>query len=360
MKNSLLGLAIASVLFCVPVFAAPVLQVNSEVAQGNIGKGLTVVLAPGQVVSINFSKLGERVASITPGDRSQFVFNAKGSVVNLRRIKVVYFEGEFVGNETTTLNVETVGPSGQKVYPITILFSNSKPSYSVVEISHDSAAPIPAQSPRKAIPLTTAQVNSYRPVAQVSVLPIDDPIRVLAPIGNKTEVLPPPPSVATGVGALKSEPKADDIKLESKADAPVDATTGRRVKAKKEKSEIAKVKRKSKSKPEINIGKASVAIPGEIAFTSSEPKFAVSPSVTAKTQAPATAAPKHKLSSHQQANAIVLGLMHSRVSYRDFDRAQDAIWTLRQGKTLTQAAKRSGLSVQKLQQLIDKGSKKNV
>lgn len=340
MKNKLLGLAIASVLFSSPVLAAPVYRVDAEVAQGNVGNGLSVVLAPAQVVSINFSKMGEKIASITSGDRSRFVFNVSGSVVILKRIKPLNFEGEYSGGGDTTLIITTVGASGQKVYPVTVRFSDRRAGYSVVEISPDGGMePIPARIPqRDRIPLTTVQAP-YRPTvpAEVVILPIDDPVKVLAPSSNRPKTLPPPPSVAS----------TPELKLE---------------KAKSQPPTIAKAEPKPKTKVE-KVPKTEVAIapPQESVKVEPKPETTVEPTpkvevAIAKVE-PDTS--QKKLTNHQQANAIVLGLMRLKVRYSEFRRVQDAIWFLRKGKSLTVAATRSGASVSRLKQFIELGSRKN-
>jgi hypothetical protein len=333
MNNKLLGLAIASALFSSPVLAAPVYRVDAEVAQGNVGNGLSVVLAPAQVVSINFSKMGEKIASITPGDRSRFVFNATGSVVHLKRIKPLNFEGEYSGGGDTTLIITTVGASGQKVYPVTVRFSDRRPGYSVVEISPDGGVePIPARIPqRNKIPLTTVQAP-YRPTvpAEVAILPIDDPLKVLAPSSNRSETLPPPPVV---VESPKLEPKSQP-------------------------QTIAKVEPKPKRK-------TAIAPPQAIATVEPTPKAEVA-IASSQASAPPQAitkvepeSPKKKLTNHQQANAIVLGMMLSKARYDEYRKGQDAVWLLRNGKSLDVAARRSGLSVARLQKLIELGSRKN-
>ncbi len=341
MKNKLLGLAISSVLFSSPVLASPVYRVDSEVAQGNVGNGLSVVLAPAQVVSINFSKMGEKIASITSGDRSRFVFNVSGSVVILKRIKPLNFEGEYSGGGDTTLIITTVGASGQKVYPVTVRFSDRRAGYSVVEISPDGGMePIPARIPqRNRIPLTTVQAP-YRPTipAEVAILPIDDPVKVLAPSSNRSETLPPPPVV---VESPKLEPKSQPqtiAKVEPKPDPKVEP----------------KPKRKT-----------AIAAPQESAPLQESVKVEPTPKVEVAIAAPQESAkvepdtPQKKLTNHQQANAIVLGMMRSKARYDEYRKGQDAVWLLRKGKSLSVAARRSGLSVARLQKFIELGSNKN-
>jgi hypothetical protein len=327
MKNELLGLAIASVLFSSPVLAAPVYRVDSEVAQGNVGNGLSVVLAPAQVVSINFSKMGEKIASITPGDRSRFVFNVSGSVVILKRIKPLNFEGEYSGGGDTTLIITTVGTSGQKVYPVTVRFSDRRAGYSVVEISPDGGMePIPARIPqRDRIPLTTVQAP-YRPTvpAEVAILPIDDPVKVLAPASNRPKTLPPPPVLST-----------PELKLE---------------------------KAEPKPKVKVAIAPYQESAPPQESFKV-EPKTETTVEPTPKVEvAIAKVEPDNtqkKLTNHQQANAIVLGMMRSKARYDEYRRGQDAVWLLRKGKSLSFAARRSGLSVARLQKFIELGSRKS-
>jgi hypothetical protein len=359
MKNKLLGLAFASVLFSSPVLAAPVYRVDAEVAQGNVGNGLSVVLAPAQVVSINFSKMGEKIASITPGDRSRFVFNVSGSVVILKRIKPLNFEGEYSGGGDTTLIITTVGASGQKVYPVTVRFSDRRAGYSVVEISPDGGMePIPARVPqRDKIPLTTVQAP-YRPTvpAEVAILPIDDPVKVLA---SRPETLPPPPVV---VESPKLEPKSQPqtiAKEEPKPDPKVEPVP-------KRKTVISPPQESAKAEPKPEIKEerspkveVAIAAPQESVKEERSPKVEVAIAASQESAKLEPDTPQKKLTNHQQANAIVLGMMRSKVRYSEFRRVQDAIWFLRKGKSLTVAATRSGASVSRLKQFIELGSRKN-
>ena len=349
MKNKLLGLAIASALFSSPVLASPVYRVNSEVAQGNTGNGLSVVLAPGQPVLINFSPLGEKISSITSGDRSRFVFNATGSIVTLKRIKPLNFEGEYSGGGDTTLIITTVGASGQKVYPVTVHFSDTRPRYSVVEISPDGGMEsIPARIPQRSkIPLTTVQAPSRPTVAaEVAILPIDDPVKVLA---SRPETLPPPPVVAE---SPKPEPKLEKkaqskaiAKIEPKPETTVEPTPKVAV-AIAPPQEPAKVELKLKTKVKTTAKVRVAAIARSLR--------AVKPQESAKVE---TDGAQKKLTTHQQANAIVLGMMLSKAPYDEYRRGQDAVWLLRKGKSLSFAANRSGLTVSRLQKFIELGSR---
>lgn len=163
MRSTLFALVIIPLLMSQSVSAAPLLKVSSEVAQGISGRGLSVVLAPRKPISINFS--GEKIASVTAGDRSQFVFNVSGSVVTLTRIKPLVFPGEFSGGGTTTLHIITIAGSGQKIYPVTVLFGARGPGYSVVEVGgNDYATPMPVQAPPQQIPLITSEAPQVLPV----------------------------------------------------------------------------------------------------------------------------------------------------------------------------------------------------
>jgi hypothetical protein len=210
MNTRIIAIAFATALACTPVLASPIYRVDSQVAQGNSGSGVTVVLAPGHPVSINFSKLGEKIASVTPGDRSRFVFNVAGSVLILKAIKQLHFQGEYSTGGDTSIIVTTQGPSGQMVYPIAVKFG-SRPVYRVVEVSPDggSSAPIPAVNrDRNRIPLTTSQATPpYRPSvpAQVAILPLDEPIPV------------PEPPAKSEVKGESPAPVGDEFSPEAKA-----------------------------------------------------------------------------------------------------------------------------------------------
>jgi hypothetical protein len=201
MRSKLFGLAIASCLLAQSVSAAPMIRVSSEVAQGASGRGLSVVLAPAQVMSINFS--GEKISSVTAGDRSQFVFNVSGSAITLKRIKRLNFPGEYSNSSRTTLHVMTTSGSGQKIYPITILFG-SHSSASVIEVGGtDYVTSTPDQAPPKEIPLLTSQVPTVLSVPQ----------EPKPSFSRKKEniALAPPPTEIEEIKSLPT-PKTDEIK----------------------------------------------------------------------------------------------------------------------------------------------------
>jgi hypothetical protein len=251
MKTKFIAIAFATALVCAPVLASPIYRVDSQVAQGNSGSGVTVVLAPGHPISINFSKLGEKIASVTPGDRSRFVFNVAGSVLILKSIKPLRFEGEYSTGGDTSIVVTTTGPSGQTVYPIAVKFG-SRPAYRVVEISPDggSTSPIPAVNrDRNRIPLTTSQATPPdRPSvpAQVAILPLDEPIPVQAtpaksevkgespaPVGNepkpeaKAAIEPTPTQEPSSqptpkpksISKIKAKPKPEAVAVQPKKES---------------------------------------------------------------------------------------------------------------------------------------------
>jgi hypothetical protein len=370
MNKRVLGLAISSVLFSSHVLASPVYRVNSEVAQGNAGNGLSVVLSPAQVVSINFSRLGEKIVSITPGDRSRFVFNASGSVVSLKRIKPLNFEGEYSGGGDTTLIITTIGPSGQRVYPVTVRFANNRPGYSVIEIAPDGGEveTFPARTPQRKIPLTTVQAPPpYRPTvpAEVAILPIDDPVKVLAQVG-KDVTLPPPPKVEDSPKAeLKPEPKSEPIVIPPPKKEPIANLFKAAMRQESAKSPpTAEIKPEAKSKVEgpSELTPSQRALAEISAYKKPEIKKSEDPSL--ESPAPKISEVQTfevpKLTNHQQANALVLGMMRSKASRYEVRRGQDAIWVLRKGKGLSEAARRSGLSVSRLQKFIEIGSRKDV
>lgn len=302
-----------------PAIASPIYRVSSEVAQGRSGAGLTIVLAPGQLVAVNFSQLGEKIASVAPGDRSQFVFTVSGGVLNLRRIKPLIFEGEYSGSDETTVMVTTIGSGRQRVYPIAIRFSNKRPAYRVVEISPDFDQSIPLTLSRAVTP------PPYRstPVAQVAILPADEPIPVPSPppkTSAKTKIVAP--VVVSPLPEPNPEPLSEPTP-ELKPEPKPEVTS----KAKVKQTVRAKGKSKASPLPIARVKLSSLAI-------------------------------VEKRNNHQLANAIVLGVMASKLPPGSADRrrAQDAIYLLRLGRSLDDAARRSGLSRKKLDLYIARGT----
>lgn len=265
MQNKFWMIAVLTTFLCGPAIASPIYRVTSEVAQGRSGPGLSVVLAPGQVVGINFSNLGERISSVSAGDRSQFVYIVSGSVVNLRRIKPLNFEGEYNGNPETTLMITTNGSGGQKVYPVLIRFSNRRPAYRVIEISPDGGQSIyPAAQPTSfKVPLTTTQIQptSSAP-AELAILPEEKVKKLPVPrppsINKSIKVeFPPPESEEFSVSKVLPEFKVEKtfkvepkLKLIKKQVAQLKVKTARvktaQIKVKAEKFKPLKVVEKPK------------------------------------------------------------------------------------------------------------------
>ena len=328
MKFKLFGLALVAGLFCAPnCLAAPVLNVNAEVAQGFSGSGLSVTLAPGRVVSVNFAALGEKIASITAGDRSQFVFSVSGSVVNLKRIKPLNFEGEYSTGGDSTLIVTTASTSGQKVYPITVRFSSSAPPYSVINIAPGESNPIPVQiqEPRR-LPLTTTQRPMLSAPQQLAVLPQQQPLQI--DVGAKVKTSAPKPTVKPApVSVVTPSAAAPDPNSYGIPPTPFDASQGKPF------------------EPVQSVATVKLSVPVKAA-----PKPARIPAISPRTTG-----------HHDDANALVRGLMIAKVPRHSAQsrRVQDAIYLLRLGKPLETAAQRSRVSLDTLQHLIELGSSKN-
>jgi hypothetical protein len=369
MKKPLVALTIAACItspavFAIPAEAIPVYRVKPEVAQGISGNGLEIVLAPGQVVSLNFSKLGERVISITPGDRSQFVYTVTGAVVNLRRIKPLHFQGEYSGGQVTTLNISTLGPQGQTVYPITIRLSDRRPRYSVIEITPDTLIPDLPDSqlvltdrrnqPRQNLPAppTTTELPPIKDV-QIAQAPA-----VTAPNVKPTVDRPNPPEPKGAIAKVDSpipSPKAT-VKVVISS-LPKTVTQGKpKTKAKLGFKAIAK----TASSPLLALEKAPPVDP-----PAAKADVKADPSVQVKPPAIQNEGLTAKVNPHDQANAIARGLLiaknkgHVRYQSVTWDKTQDVIRWLRRGKTLAFAVKQARLPIQTVKKILDFGTKKN-
>jgi hypothetical protein len=337
----LLGLALASVFFIGPVYASPVRRVSADIAQGHSGQGLRVSLAPAHLVSINFGGTREKIVSVTAADRSQFVFSVSGSSVVLRRIKPLNMPGEYSGSGETTLLVLTVSSSGAKSYPITVVFSNRNPGYSVVEIQDngvDSSIPVQSEQPATRIPLVTSQ--RVNPDQQIAVPPMSIPEAEPAP---QISLAPPP---------LELKQKVEDKSTEQKQP---------KVAVKEEKPKAEKKRRRFKPKelkaqPIEQKTKAIATRPAPMPEQTYQPILWVDPSKSVMVSAPVPS--QKSLNNHQMANALVIALMSRKISNTDYYKGQSAIRLLRQGKTLDAVAKRTGLPIRKLKILINAGTKK--
>jgi hypothetical protein len=345
LKIRLLGLAIASVLFIGPVYASPVRRVSTDVAQGYSGQGLRVTLAPAHLVSINFSGTREKIVSVTAADRSQFVYSVSGSSVVLRRIKPLNMPGEYSGSGETTLLVLTVSAGGAKSYPITVVFSNRNPGYSVVEIQDsgfDSSIPVQSEQPATRIPLVTSQ--RANPDQQSAVPPMPIPVVEQVPLIALT---PPPLELGQKAEAKPTEQKQP--KAAVKEEKP--KTKKKRSSGKAKKLKIQPIEQKTKP---------IATRPASLPVQAYQQIFWVEPTKAIAVSAIASARPQKSanLTNHQMANALVIALMNKKISNSIYYRGQSAIRLLRQGKALDAVAKRTGLPVQELKTLIKAGTKK--
>jgi hypothetical protein len=357
MSRKLITATLATALFCTPVLGAPVQQISSQAAQGYSGAGITAVLAPGHPVAINFGKLGEKIASVTPGDRSRFVFNVAGSVLILRSIKPLQLEGEYSTQGATTLLVTTAGAAGQSIYQINVKFS-SRPTFSVVEITPDGAGF------DNSIPTTVVKRPQRTPIAlfkqtpQETLLPVPEPPKTKSP--EVTVFLPPfvdPPREES-----KEEPKKEVMKesKDSVTSTPKSQTTRTAKTLKPGSKGIARVKLKEKPKQEPNAKVPSAPIYPRL---EAKPEQIEDQNLTPSQRAYAeTAIYRSKApSSQEQAIALDMGLTASgtKLGSRDWQKAQVAMSLLKEGQSLESAADQARISVKKLKQYIALGIKKN-
>ncbi len=347
-----------------PVQAIPVYRVKPEVAQGTVGNGLEIVLAPGQVVSLNFAKLGERVTSITPGDRSQLVYTVTGGVINLRRIKPLHFEGEYSSGAVTTLNILTLGPQGQTVYPITVRFSDRRPRYSVVEITPDTVMP---SIPDSQLVLTDRRnqppPNPPAPPTPTELPPIEDVRIAEGPPTTAPNIKPPvdPPNAPEpkrpiAKVVLQIPPTKAVLKVVTTS-LPKAVTQGK-PKTKVKKPEVQAIA-KTASSPLLALQKAPPLAPAAKADLMANPPMPIKPPAIQNQGLTA------KINPHDQANAITRGLLIAKnkgqVRYQSvtWDKTQDVIRWLRRGKPLAFAVKQARLPIQTVKKFLDFGTKKN-
>jgi hypothetical protein len=365
----LLGLAIASVLFIGPVSASPVRRVSADVAQGYSGQGLRVSLAPAHLVSINFGGTREKIVSVTAADRSRFVFVVSGSSIIMRRIKTLNMPGEYSGGNETTLLVLTVSSDGAKSYPITVVFTDRNPGYSVVEIQGggvDSPIPVQRAEPVQRIPLVTSQ--RAEPEQQIAVPPMPIPTN---DTGKQIALSPPPielkqkdkakPSAQEKPKAVVKEedqPNADIQQEKPKADIQKPKEKVKEQKPKAEKKRITAKAKKLKARPIVQKTEVIATRPAPSPVQTYQQILWVDPPKSVAVSMPAPTQKSMSLNNHQMANALVIALMSKKISNTDYYRGQSAIRLLRQGKTLDAVAKRTGLPIQKLKILINAGTKK--
>jgi hypothetical protein len=147
-------------------------------------------------------------------------------------------------------------------------------------------------------------------------------------------------------------PQKPEVKLDlAKAlPAPPVAVTADSVSENPKAKHRAKYKAKAKSKVKQKIKRSPVVM----ALASLQP---AEPAVTPTAPAAAPKTRKKKLTNHDLANRLVLGLL--KAPYRDYRRGQIAIALLRRNEPMQVVAKRSGLPIKTLEKYIEKGGNRN-
>jgi hypothetical protein len=290
---------------------------QSDVPFNIAERGMSLVVSPeGCVVNVTTAQ----ITAIAMTDRSSFVYTQVGNSVYIKPIQRQQFEGVVsMGDGSTTLRIW----AGNKILRFKIRYASSgAKDINIVEgIRTEFAAlpskpkvafrppapPIPAPSPQPIIPVTSAPTFVSEPVVSQS-FPLLTPVS--APTPQATPESPP------------SEPK------------PLVAPK--------------KIKKAKKVKRSIESANKTIAL--------------VTPPVKeSKPQPTISPAPARALKVKHPAIALLKGLNAARLNktirYQssDWRRVQDAIFMLRQGKSLDVAVMRSRVNKKLVEKLMKMG-----
>lgn len=131
--------------------------VSTEIAEN----GFTVHVSRGIGLVLNLSGIGEGVTKVWLSDPSQLVFSSQDSVIYLKPIQSLSFDGNYHSADGTTM-LSVVTQSG-KVYQFRIVITSEKPAYTALDVTQGGASTFPSNYPS----VTARQPRSIRPPSPV-------------------------------------------------------------------------------------------------------------------------------------------------------------------------------------------------
>ena len=132
-----------------PVLIALKRTVSSDVAE----RGYTVQMSRGVGLVLNLSGLGDGVSKVWLSDPSKVVFSSQGSVIYLKPIQPLTFPGNYHAADGSTL-LTVVTQSG-KVLQFTLEITAGKPAYTALDVTSQNVTPYPSRYP---------MTDAFRPV----------------------------------------------------------------------------------------------------------------------------------------------------------------------------------------------------
>ena len=139
-----------------PVLIALKRTVSSDVAE----RGYTVQMSRGVGLVLNLSGLGDGVSKVWLSDPSKVVFSSQGSVIYLKPIQPLTFPGNYHAADGSTL-LTVVTQSG-KVLQFTLEITAGKPAYTALDVTPQNVTPYPSRYP------TTDAFRPVRPHRSIS------------------------------------------------------------------------------------------------------------------------------------------------------------------------------------------------
>lgn len=368
------------------VMALSARTVSIEDAQGISGKIITLEVAPGYGLNINLIPTGEIVKKAWIDDPSRITLSFDGNlcqgatqqcnnegatVIHLRQIKPIQFPDlPRSAGGGTLLTLITEGNQGRKIYQFKVMPISGTPKYTVLNVSSEnpantpllprSNAPLMVNNSQRRQSLTNFQQQQFQRAKQRRLAPIEQTSTepsVESTIGKPTaagqsEIVQP-------ASTFKTSPSTDNATTQI-------ATSNATPQSSESNPEQASISANSKVSPLPDNPKpqsTSVAIPKTSPRSSSNTSTpTVSKPKKTLQSSNVTAIKPQSLTSTQQANALIRGLVIARQKgqinnkTKAWKQVQSVVLLLRRGATKQEAVKKVGVSLQLVEQLIVWGS----
>lgn len=131
-----LGFLLVAVVNPSQVKAVQVRKVSSQMAQN----GISLQVAKGYGLTINFQQTGEQITQSWLSDPSRIVFKVQNQVVFIRRIKPIKFPSITRNKDgSTQFVVLTTSKQGQKQYTFKLIPTETNPEYTSIVLVPSSS-----------------------------------------------------------------------------------------------------------------------------------------------------------------------------------------------------------------------------
>jgi hypothetical protein len=139
-----LGFLLIAVINPSQVKATQVRKVSSQMAQN----GISLQVAKGYGLTINFQQTGEQITQSWLSDPSRIVFKVQNQVVFIRRIKPIKFPSITRNKDRSTqFVVLTTSQRGQKQYTFKLIPTETNPEYTSIVLVPSSSRKLWEEEP---------------------------------------------------------------------------------------------------------------------------------------------------------------------------------------------------------------------